>query len=535
MRRLLTASLALTLLAAACGEQSPSSEGVAPRADLGTPALAAAACPSVPSLQALIPQLYGGTAASRANTDLNFIVSRLALGTVADSAAARTRMFSLLDFSLKRYYANGLIGGKSATTQANLTAFTNGLYCITNTQGQLPPLSLDPDGAAQVITPTSPPTTIVTGTKWAGITIQTGQVPTTTLITIRRLPNTPGPLLTQFDQYPLYYEFDASPAVTFNSGQVIGVCQAANVLPPDPSRLRIAHNVAPFTFGSIEVLPAAPAPFLDCSNAPIALDGSAGLRDLARASWRALTGRLEMALAPAPLYASAALLGGGVGGTVRNFSPFGAIDTLGVITPNSPTTQNGAVGSPVGAPPSVMVKTPTGAPMPGITVNFAVTGGGGSATGASAVTDANGVATVGSWTLGLAAGANTLAATAAGPLLTGFQGNPVGFTATGQPAASLRFLTQPGNTTVGAPFSPAVQVAVTDVSGNIVRSDNSTEVRVVLTGFGSSLTGTRAAVAVNGVVTFTGLAVTRTGTGLTLTATSSPALGSVTSTPFNVQ
>ena len=59
-------------------------------------------------------------------------------------------------------------------------------------------------------------------------------------------------------------------------------------------------------------------------------------------------------------------------------------------------------------------------------MTFSVWSGGGSVTGAAAVTGDDGIATVGSWTLGSAAGANSLRATCAG-----VSGSPVTFTATG--------------------------------------------------------------------------------------------------------
>lgn len=63
--------------------------------------------------------------------------------------------------------------------------------------------------------------------------------------------------------------------------------------------------------------------------------------------------------------------------------------------------------------PSVSFTTqPDGHPIVGVAVTFSVTAGGGSVSGGSATTDAAGVATVGSWSLGPVAGANTLSATA---------------------------------------------------------------------------------------------------------------------------
>jgi hypothetical protein len=64
-----------------------------------------------------------------------------------------------------------------------------------------------------------------------------------------------------------------------------------------------------------------------------------------------------------------------------------------------------------------------------VTVTFAVTGGGGTVLPATPVlTDASGIATVGSWTLGPTQAVNTLSATATG---SGVAGNPVLFAASG--------------------------------------------------------------------------------------------------------
>jgi len=74
-------------------------------------------------------------------------------------------------------------------------------------------------------------------------------------------------------------------------------------------------------------------------------------------------------------------------------------------------TQAVRYGTPVAIAPSVVVTNASG-PMAGVTVTFTVTAGGGSVTGATTATDAQGIATVGGWTLGPAPGANTLRASA---------------------------------------------------------------------------------------------------------------------------
>lgn len=76
--------------------------------------------------------------------------------------------------------------------------------------------------------------------------------------------------------------------------------------------------------------------------------------------------------------------------------------------------QNGLIGAPVGILPAVRVTDEDGQAMAGVAVTFAVTGGGGTVTGGAATTNASGVATVGSWTLGANPGANTLTASVTG-------------------------------------------------------------------------------------------------------------------------
>jgi alpha-tubulin suppressor-like RCC1 family protein len=97
------------------------------------------------------------------------------------------------------------------------------------------------------------------------------------------------------------------------------------------------------------------------------------------------------------------------------------------IAINGGNNQVAAPGSSTPIAPSVKVTDAATNPVSGVAVTFAVASGGGSVTGASQSTDASGIATVGSWTLGPTAGTNTLTATSAG-----LTGSPVTFTATGE-------------------------------------------------------------------------------------------------------
>jgi len=88
--------------------------------------------------------------------------------------------------------------------------------------------------------------------------------------------------------------------------------------------------------------------------------------------------------------------------------------------------QSATVSTAVSTAPTVRVEDAHANPVSGVAVTFAVTGGGGGATGIDQTTDASGLASVGSWTLGATPGANSLSATT-----PGLSGSPVVFSATG--------------------------------------------------------------------------------------------------------
>jgi hypothetical protein len=102
--------------------------------------------------------------------------------------------------------------------------------------------------------------------------------------------------------------------------------------------------------------------------------------------------------------------------TVSSIAPvtFTATGVAGPATTIAKESTDGLelhIGSAASPRPAVRLKDAHGNDVSGAAVTFAVTGGGGTATGTSQTTDASGVATVGSWTLGSAAGTNTMTAT----------------------------------------------------------------------------------------------------------------------------
>jgi len=95
----------------------------------------------------------------------------------------------------------------------------------------------------------------------------------------------------------------------------------------------------------------------------------------------------------------------------------------------------------------------------------------------------------------------------------------------------LAFVQQPSNSLAQATISPAIQVAVEDVSGKPVLTATN-PVTIALVG-GTGLAGILTAVPQNGIATFSNLSVSTAGTGLTLSATS-PRLSPANSTSFTI-
>ncbi|HEX9564452.1 MAG TPA: Ig-like domain-containing protein [Gemmatimonadaceae bacterium] len=144
--------------------------------------------------------------------------------------------------------------------------------------------------------------------------------------------------------------------------------------------------------------------------------------------------------------------------------------------------QTATVGSPVGTPPAVIIKDFFGNPVKDVGVLFAVTGGGGSVTGASAMTNDAGVATVGSWVLGDAPGANGLSASSGSLapvalMATALVGPPANVTVSGGDNQTA---------TIASPVTVPPSVLVTDALGNPVAD---VTVTFAVTGGGGNVAG----------------------------------------------
>jgi hypothetical protein len=124
--------------------------------------------------------------------------------------------------------------------------------------------------------------------------------------------------------------------------------------------------------------------------------------------------------------------------------------------------QTGTVGTAVEVAPAVIVTNESGAPAEGVSVIFSVTAGGGSVQGGTVVTDAGGMARVAGWTLGTAAGANSLTASTVGL-------SDVIFTAAGVPdvpSLMALFAGDGQSAEAGMPLANPLMVMVSDQYGN---------------------------------------------------------------------
>lgn len=160
--------------------------------------------------------------------------------------------------------------------------------------------------------------------------------------------------------------------------------------------------------------------------------------------------------------------------TQVNFTAAASAGAPASVAIQAGNNQSAPAGSPVPVQPSVIVRDRFNNPVNATSVFFSVSSGNGTLTGAGALTNATGVATLGGWTLGPTVGTNTLTALV---VANGVSSNPVTFTATGTAGAAANITAQTTTTitgTVGALVSPVPSIRVTDANGNPVAGVNVT-------------------------------------------------------------
>ena len=176
---------------------------------------------------------------------------------------------------------------------------------------------------------------------------------------------------------------------------------------------------------------------------------------------------------------------------------FNATATAGAVTQisiNTGNNQSATVNTNVAVSPSVLVQDQFNNPVPGALVTFTVTNGGGSTTVNTPISDASGIATLGSWTLGQIVGTNSLSAkSGASPTIA--------ITATSTPGAAAQIVVNTGDNqtaTVNTNVPVAPSVLVLDQFGNTVPG---TPVLFTVSAGGGSVTGANPSTDAGGLAT----------------------------------
>jgi hypothetical protein len=253
----------------------------------------------------LFPSGTTGTQATALATDL------VTAANTGDLATARSKAFALTELTLSEYAA-GHLSDPASTLPDRLDTYITDIFSKASLGA--PPLSASsfgPEGIVAVVRPAGG--TFINSSLRAGIAIPDGALTEPTLLVADRLPDASawahgaGPLPTSLTQYPLYFEFTTTPEATLSADATLGTCQVTD--PANPyyapddayARLQLAHT-DPANPGSIELLERVDPTFLNCTGAT-----ANAIRTGGRIA--ALTARA-----------------GGIGGRVRKFSPFGAVD-----------------------------------------------------------------------------------------------------------------------------------------------------------------------------------------------------------------
>jgi hypothetical protein len=585
MRRLAAALLAAAVVTAACSDQK-TDQPTGPRAAAAPFRPASSVVPGQQSdsllIENLIFQLYnnlngGNGPYNAAQTQFEQIASLFTVPPPYDLAAVDSNTYKLVDNVLSKFKQdalNDLPSYQSAAgtgTGAAVSDLINALLRYAGIDATV--CSFATDCNFTLYQPGSPAQILTTPSGQAGVSLPpgTGTVTEPTIISVSRIDDPSVLLTTQLDQYAFRYLYTSSsgqgsdPDNPFLQPVTVEVClQNGLTFPPGAlGRLALAHDVAePEPFENIQILPGAPG-FLSTCGQTVGLTPTSS--NLAVRGWHFLRDRLVSAFTPQALYATMAL-GTGTTGTTKNFSPFGAVDTLGFITPSSPATgltapEGGTVTAPrvrVVTPSQLAAADTTGPGMAGIPVTFTVTAGGGCfaspCTGSSPTTltvntDAHGFAAVPAWTVG--AGTNTVKAAATIPctapvpagtlqdcgiIQTTAGDSVLTFSATGFPASQLGFSAatistlngfQPPNSIApGTPFDVTVLVQDAETPPQTVPGSTAPVTLAISTGGTLVCPSGCTQNAQAGVATFTGVYITTTGL-YRLTASSS----GLTSTP----
>ena len=432
IHQLALVSVAATIVAGCADQlQQPTEPSASAPAFVTSAASLSYVIPPCPATQAgaqdaidvLLPQLFAPGAGRRGKAQgLSNDMERARNG--GNASLADIKADSLINFALQEYYGGQLLNQSTdlAGTQQRLVSFITYIYCF-NGYSPLPDFDVLLSAQNSVLIRNSSLTTVVNNElKDAGVKVDQGDVPATVdgqpfFGTYVSIVKTTSPLPTSLDWYGIdgykagAFEFIADPAVTFTDAVLTGVCiNYDDAIVTSPNDLRLAHeapanlaDVAPGNYvvttagGSIEVGAPASTTALGLNCGPLNVASSSPFG-------RALQ-LFTSAMLPQELAAGTA--GGGVGSTVKTFSPFAVVDiqlnssSTGPSSPQEIPLNSTTITAPV----TVTATTRNShAGISGIPVNFTTSTAGSSFSPATPSTDATGTASS-TWTL--VSGTNT--------------------------------------------------------------------------------------------------------------------------------
>lgn len=286
----------LVAVIAACSDRSAPT---APLQRVGFEANATASCTNLTELTQLVNDVFG-TGSPDANSALSKLRSADRALKKGDTTSAQSAAKNLIRFVLDK--ASTLPG------EQYVQQLIGSLECYVGLRDD-----------TFLVFPEDLPQVILTDDGQAGIRLPANPVSEPTLVTLTILPNTTVGLLdTKLDQYPIFLEVTQTSNVVNSLIQpvVVAVCAPSNIPLAVAQRLRLGHQAS----AGFEVTPEGDASFLNCAP-PTTADASGAMR-----GWM---GSVANFVLPQLLHAQGEeAFGGGVGGTVTEFSPFGPVDPM---------------------------------------------------------------------------------------------------------------------------------------------------------------------------------------------------------------
>ena len=308
---------ALLALAAACSDAGRAPDPIAPAEQLDTDQISAQlhgrpqGCTTILGLVAAANSAYRNGPPS-VLAPIAFIKIMGIAKLRDDDRLLRRTGAQLIEFTLRANTRRPLAGGQAAVDR-----FAALVSCYAG-------LTPDDDVTIDVVDPGDQPQTVLGPDQQSGVRFAADPVAQSSLVIITPLENGDG-LQTRLDKYPSFVDVslvranDGTPS-SLRPGTTaeVAICPRIDALPPGvtlaqlAARLRVGHQRRPESGGFTVTEPGAPIA-LPCEPSPVASSLPAPLRAVGEA------------LAPARL--EAAFFGGGVTGTVTEFSPFGIVDS----------------------------------------------------------------------------------------------------------------------------------------------------------------------------------------------------------------